>query len=187
MLRRGFLVLLASALGASAARAGDYAAYARAALAGLPAGVELRPDLEAYLDERVSRHRRKKRRGAVIAGEALRDAARVQALDMLLMGRSGHRSRQGHGFKERFKAFQPDAAMTYNAGENAASDRRRGAADEAKAERLFGLWLDSSGHRNNLENGRFRYVATGVVQRGKELWAVQIFWSEPVATNFTIQ
>jgi hypothetical protein len=26
----------------------------------------------------------------------------------------------------------------------------------------------------------YEYVSTGVIQRGEELWAVQIFWSKPI-------
>ena len=175
------------ALAAAPARAGDYAAYANQVINTLPEGVAFRPDLEAGLTARASVYRRKKHRGALIASEQLREAARAQAVDIMLLGRSGHRSRQGHTFAVRFKAFQEDKSKTYTAGENAASDRRRGPADETKAARLFQLWLDSSGHRQNLLNGRYRFVSTGVVQRGSELWAVQIFWSGPVTTNFTFQ
>jgi hypothetical protein len=29
----------------------------------------------------------------------------------------------------------------------------------------------------------YEFVSTGVIQRGDELWAVQIFWSKPVPRN----
>ena len=181
------LLALLIALAAASARAGDYAEYASQVVNALPDGVAFRPDLEDDLNVRASAYRRKKHRGALVASEQLLEAARAQAVDIMLIGRSGHRSRQGHAFAVRFKAFQEDKSKTYNAGENAASDRRRGPADESKSARLFQLWLDSSGHRQNLLSDRYRFVSTGVVQRGNELWAVQIFWGDPVTTNFTFQ
>jgi uncharacterized protein YkwD len=73
-----------------------------------------------------------------------------------------------------------DEAELYPArGENAASDRKKGEAGEAKARRLFASWIDSSGHRRNLMSRDYEFVSTGVIQRGDELWAVQIFWSKP--------
>jgi uncharacterized protein YkwD len=171
-------------LAALPARAGGYAGYAQSVTANLPEGAAFRPDLEEYLSARASAYRVKKRRRPLLASEQLAQAARAQAVDIMVMGRSGHRSRKGHGFAVRFKAFQEDPALTYSAGENAASDRRRGEANTAKADRLFQLWLDSTGHRKNMLGDQYVYVSTGVVQRGSELWAVQIFWGEPKKTNF---
>jgi uncharacterized protein YkwD len=59
----------------------------------------------------------------------------------------------------------------------------RGTADLAKAKAIFGQWLDSGGHRRNLMSQDYEYVSTGVIERGDELWAVQIFWSKPVPPN----
>jgi uncharacterized protein YkwD len=74
------------------------------------------------------------------------------------------------GLAERFPAR----------GENAASDRRKDEAGPDKARRLFQSWIESSSHRRNLLQRDYAYVSTGVVQRGSELWAVQIFWAEPL-------
>ena len=169
------------------ARAEDYRAYAETRVAALADGVVFREDLETLLDARASAYRRKKHRRAVTALPDFETAARAQALDMMARGRSGHLSAKGVGFQARFKAFQLDPKLHYNAGENAASDRRRGPADEEKALRLFELWVQSSGHRENLLNERYLNVSSGVVQRGSELWAVQIFWSEPIKTNMIFQ
>ena len=84
-------------------------------------------------------------------------------------------SRNGYRFSQRFAAFADPAAVGYH-GENAARDRQPGGVDQAKAGRLFGQWLDSSGHRRNLLNPAYAYIATGAVQVGHALYAVQIFW-----------
>lgn len=186
--RRSFLSVLlvlpvAGAFPRDSRAAGDYAQYARSVLKSLPQNSRPRPDLEAYLDKLVSSYRQSNGRGGLLASELMRVAARAQAADMMIVGKSLHTSRQGHSFDQRFSAFA-EADLLYKArGENAASDRKRGPADLAKAKGLFDLWLDSSGHRRNLMKRDYEFVSTGVIQRGDELWAVQIFWSKPVPAS----
>jgi uncharacterized protein YkwD len=163
--------------------AGAYAQYARAVLTHLPENAGARPDLEGYLDKVVSSYRQSNGRKGLIASNLMREAARAQAADMMLDGRSGHRSRQGDSFVTRFSAFVDDADLYRAKGENAASNRVRGQADLTKAKAIFGQWLDSGGHRRNLMSRDYEYVSTGVIERGDELWAVQIFWSKPVPPN----
>jgi len=117
----------------------------------------------------------------------LREAARAQAFDMMRQGKSGHRSSRGEEFDVRFASYLGNAELYRARGENAASDRRADPAGEAKARRLFKSWLESSGHRQNLVQPDYLHVSTGVVQRGEELWAVQIFWSDPVENSLLFQ
>jgi uncharacterized protein YkwD len=161
-----------------------YGAYVDALLAKPPQSVTFRPDLESYLDGLASSTRRGAGRKALAANQRLRRAARAQALDMALGGYVGHDSRNGYGFSQRFAAFADPAAVGYH-GENAARDRQAGSVDQVKARRLFGQWLASSGHRRNLMNPAYAYVATGAVQVGHALYAVQIFWQyeAPPATE----
>jgi uncharacterized protein YkwD len=159
--------------------ASGYRAYATELLSALPAGVTLRPDLELMLDDMASDYRRGHSRDALEASDLLRDAARAQATDNMLRGKSSHRSRRGDEFGSRFAAYMAEAELYPARGENAASDRKKGEAGEAKARRLFASWIDSSGHRRNLMSRDYEFVSTGVIQRGDELWAVQIFWSKP--------
>jgi uncharacterized protein YkwD len=172
-------VFLFTAIAAAPVEAGDYARYAQAVLASLSESARARPDLEGYLDKRVSAYRTGNGRKRLIASDMLREAARAQAADMMFAGKSLHVSRKGHKFADRFGAYVEDIKLFGARGENAASDRRKGAADRAKAERLFKSWLDSSGHRRNLMLRDYEFVSTGVIQRSNELWAVQIFWSKP--------
>jgi uncharacterized protein YkwD len=173
------LAVLVLALGIASApgHAGDYARYAQAVLASLPDNAKARADLEDYLDKRVSGYRKENGRKGLIASDLLREAARAQAADMMYAGKSLHVSRKGHKFAARFGAYVEDIDLFAARGENAASDRRKTPADKAKAEKLFQSWLDSGGHRRNLMLRDYEYVSTGVIQRGNELWAVQIFWS----------
>lgn len=163
--------------------AGNYAQYARSVLTSLPENSGARPDLEAYLDRLVSSYRKSEGRKGLIASDMMREAARAQAADMMFAGKSRHKSRAGHSFDQRFGAYVEEAELYRARGENAASDRKKGPADEAKARALFELWLDSSGHRRNLMKRDYEFVSTGVIQRGDELWAVQIFWSKPIPPN----
>lgn len=180
-------LMVVSAQPSAAESSGGYRAYAENLSSHPPANVVFRSDLEGYLTQAASSYRKGKRRKALVADTLLRNAARAQAIDMMLQGKSGHRSRTGADFKVRFAAYLHEDGTAWAGGENAASDRRKGPADHAKAQRLFQSWVDSTGHRRNLLNDRFVYVSTGVVQRGDELWSVQIFWSEPIKTNFFIQ
>ena len=186
-IRFALILLLAAFLGLAAgprpALAGDYAQYARSLLQGLPENSGARPDLEAYLDKLVSSYRQANGRKGLIASDMMREAARAQAADMMFAGKSGHKSRDGHSFDERFGAFVEASELYKARGENAASDRKKGPADMMKAKAVFDLWLDSSGHRRNLMKRDYEFVSTGVIQRGDELWAVQIFWSKPVPPN----
>jgi uncharacterized protein YkwD len=158
----------------------DYAYYARSLLSRLPEGTGARPDLEDYLDKLVSAYRQSKGRKGLIASDLMREAARAQAADMMFAGKSNHRSGAGHSFDQRFAAYVEDVELYRARGENAASDRRKGPADERKARALFASWLASGGHRRNLMRRDYAFVSTGVIQRRNELWAVQIFWSRPV-------
>ena len=159
--------------------AGGYRAYVAELLSALPAGASVRPDLELILDEMASAYRQSQSRKALEASDLLRDAARAQAIDNMMRGKSSHRSRRGDEFGSRFAAYMGDAELYPARGENAASDRKKGEAGEGKARRLFASWIKSPGHRRNLMSRDFEFVSTGVVQRGDELWAVQIFWSKP--------
>ena len=181
------LTLLLLLVTAAPGLAADYRGYAMALVKNPPQGVALRPDLEAYLDRLADAYRKGKDRGGLLADDLMRIAARAQALDMMLAGRSGHVSRTGVSFDSRFGAFVENIDLFPARGENAASDRSRKQADEVKARHLFELWLQSSEHRRNLAKRDYAFVSTGVVQRGSELWAVQIFWARPIPPNPLIQ
>jgi uncharacterized protein YkwD len=169
------------------ATAAEYQAYAVQILKTLPKGAQIRPDLEAYLDGLAGAYRATNGRKRLIPDNLMRVAARAQAADMMLAGQSGHRSRNGDSFDSRFGAYVDNVDLYRARGENAASERHKGPADRAKAQLLFALWLGSSGHRRNLMKRDYEFVSTGVIQRGEELWAVQIFWSRPIEPNPLIQ
>lgn len=187
LIRLTLVILLAGfglhAGSASSWAAGNYAQYARSVLGNLPENSGARPDLEAYLDRMVSSYRQSNGRKGLIASDMMREAARAQAADMMFAGKSNHKSRAGHSFDQRFGAYVEAAELYRARGENAASDRKKGPADLMKAKALFDLWLDSSGHRRNLMKRDYEFVSTGVIERGDELWAVQIFWSKPIPPN----
>lgn len=154
-----------------------YRAFAVELLKRKPATVELRPDLEAVLDQLAASSRRKAGRSPVEPSDLLRTAARAQALEMLKGNFVGHQSKSGYRFKHRFAAFA-DPEVHGNHGENAARDRQRSPVDAAKATRLFQQWLDSSAHRRNLMNPAYGFVSTGALVVGNHLYAVQIFWEQ---------
>ncbi len=160
-------------------RAESYKAYAQTLLQGLPDGARYRPDLEAVLDNLANAYRGSKKTAALQSSDLFNTMARAHAADMLLNDFVGHRSSTGHDFAMRIEVMKPKGLVFRSIAENAARDRQKGAADEAKARRLFQQWMDSRPHRKALLNRSYAYVSSGVVQRGNVLSAVQIFWGEP--------
>lgn len=160
-----------------AAASEPYEDYALRLIRSLPEGIRFRPDLEAYLNGKATRAREQKGRRSVKPSNKLRPAARAQAVEMLLGDFVGHESKSGHRFKARFEAFAgPGEHGRF--GENAARDRQKGKVDKSKATALFQQWIDSTGHRRNLLHRDYRFVSTGVVQKGHHIYAIQIFWEK---------
>jgi uncharacterized protein YkwD len=159
-----------------AAAGGGYRAYATALLADPPSSVKFRPDLETYLDGLAAATRRSSGYRPVATAARMKEAARAQALDMALGGYVGHTSRNGYSFVKRANAFS-DYRTNGRRAENAAMNwRTSGSVDQARAKALFEQWLNSTDHRHNLLNPVFAYVATGAIETGNSLYAVQIFW-----------
>lgn len=168
------LVLILSGLGSLRAYE-SYQDYALRLIRKTPDGVKFRPDLESFLNELASRARSKRDRRPLQPNTMLLPAARAQAMEMLKGDFVGHESKSGYPFAKRFEAFaNPGDHGRY--GENAARDRQEGKTDKYKTRALFNQWLESRGHRNNLLYRGYKYVATGVVQQGHHIYAVQIFW-----------
>ena len=154
-----------------------YLEIARGSLKNLPAEARLREDLEAVIASQANAYRQSKGVKALQASPLLRDAARAQAVDMMLNGYVGHRASSGHEFDSRMRAFLGISMGLPQMAENAARDTQKGEADSAKARRLFQQWVESRPHRKSLLNGDYKFVSTGAVQRGNKIWAVQIFFA----------
>ena len=154
-----------------------YLETALGSLKNLPSDSRLREDLEAEVALLANGYRQSKGLKRLQPSPLLRDAARAQAVDMMLNGYVGHRASSGQEFDSRMRAFLGSPMMLPRMAENAARDTQKGEADAAKARRLFQQWVDSRPHRKALLNGGYTFVSTGVVQRGNKIWAVQIFWA----------
>lgn len=172
----GFLGLMA---GAGPALAGPYLDYARGLAARPPSGASYRPDLEAELVDLLNAYRAEKRKKPVLSDPAFLEAARAHAADMMLNDFVGHSASTGQSFQGRMAAFVGDVTKYPSLGENAARDTKDTAVDSAKARALFGQWVKSPSHRKNMINRSFNFVSTGVIQRGNNIWAVQIFFATP--------
>lgn len=155
-----------------------YRAYAERLIQNPPQAVIIRPDLEILLDSLTQEARLSKKRKPVIASPQFKTLARAQAIDMVLGDYVGHRSLKGYSFHARFAAFAGKLELYPARGEIAARERGDGAPGEAKARRLFDQWMRSGGHRRNLLSRSYDHLSSGVVQKGDQLYAVQIFWRE---------
>jgi uncharacterized protein YkwD len=160
------------------AGAKTYLETALGSLKNLPADVRIREDLETEIAAQANAYRRSKGVEPLQSSPLLRDAARAQAIDMMLSGYVSHRASTGQEFDSRMRAFLGNSLMLPNMAENAARDTQKGEADAAKARRLFQQWVDSRPHRKALLNSGYKFVSTGVVQRGNKIWAIQIFWNQ---------
>ncbi len=153
-----------------------YRAYAQRIVGNPPAGARFRGDLETRLNRLASSERKRNGRGSLKASNLLRTAARAQAIDILRTGDVGHRSKRGDRFVVRFAAFGgKDRGIR---GENALRSQKRSSTADGQARHMMKVWLGSTGHRRNLMAHDYRFVSTGVVQKGNRYYAVQMFWQK---------
>lgn len=164
-----------------AAVAGPYLDYAQRLAARPPKGAQYRPDLEAELVDLLNAYRAEKGKAPVVADAAFQDAARAHAADMMLNGFVGHSSSTGMSFQGRMAAFVGDVTKYPSIGENAARETMGKGSPEEKTRALFQQWVESAPHRKNMVNRSFAFVSTGVIARGGDIWAVQIFFATPRA------
>lgn len=159
------------------ASAKTYLEIALGSLKNLPTEARIREDLETVIAGQANAYRQSKGISSLQASSRLRDAARAQAIDMMLNGYVGHKASSGHAFDSRMRAFLGSPMGVPQMAENAARDTQKGEADAGKARRLFQQWVESRPHRKTLLNSGYKFVSTGVVQRGNKIWAVQIFFA----------
>ena len=163
------------------AAAGPYLDYANGLAANPPDGAAYRPDLEAKLASLLNAYRAEEGKEPVTPDPAFQVAARAHAADMMLHNFMGHNASTGQSFQGRMQAFVGDVTKYPSIGENAARDTQNTPVDDAKARALLQQWIGSRSHRKNMVNRSFRFVSTGVIQRGNKIWAVQIFFGTPRA------
>ena len=173
------LGLVGLAASVQPALAGPYLDYAKGLAARPPKGSRYRPDLEAELVGLLNAYRDQKSKAPIAADSAFQEAARAHAADMMLNDFMGHSSSTGMSFQGRMAAFVGDVTKYPSIGENAARDTQDTPVDESKARALFEQWVKSAPHRKNLVSRSFAFVSTGVIQRGDDIWAVQIFFAAP--------
>ncbi len=104
-------------------------------------------------------------------------------MDMALTDFVGHVSSSGQDFESRVRSFRPGELFLPSMGENAARVSSGEAVSTAKAAKLMQQWIKSTAHRKVLSSRNYTSVATGVVQKGNKLYAVQIFSGPEVKTN----
>ncbi len=149
-----------------------------------PEAVTVRADMEAAILRATNGYRASKKYAALKpADKNLLQAARAHAMDLLLSGTMGHTSSTGYGFESRIRAFHNGQMFLAPMAENAARLRNSALSDQQRAAALVQQWVKSSGHRKNLVNRTYTAVAVGVVMRGDDVYAVQIFSGPEVKTN----
>ncbi|MBI2718181.1 MAG: CAP domain-containing protein [Rhizobiales bacterium] len=145
----------------------------------MPKGASFRPDLEAELFAEANAYRRSQGKPPLKPSDLFLIPARAHAADMMVGNFVGHRASTGQEFDGRMRAFVGDVTRFPTLGENAARDTQKTPADKAKATSLFRQWVNSPPHRRALVSLDYIFVSTGVVQRGNNIYAVQIFFGTP--------
>lgn len=153
----------------------SYKDFALSLVGNLPDGATFRPDLEDELLRLANGYRAAKKIPALEADDVFHAAARAQAVDMMRNNFIGHRASDGTPFERRLRAMAGNIQRFGTVGENAARDSKKTEANAAKAAALFQQWVGSRPHRANLDKRDYTFVATGVVQQGSTIWAIQIF------------
>jgi uncharacterized protein YkwD len=177
------LLLIVSLSGMACARE-TYRQYVERILAEPVEGAVVRDDLEAGVLRATNAYLTSKGLLPLKASTTvLKTAARAQAMDLLLQGAMGHVSGTGQDFESRMRALHPGQMFLAPMAENAARLRNSELSDAAKAQALVQQWIKSTGHRRNMVNRTYVTIAVGVVSRGKDVYAVQIFSSPVVKTN----
>lgn len=162
----------------------SYVQYAQRLLTQPPEGAGVRSDLEAMVLKATNAYRASKKLPALKpASTTLLQAARAHAMDLLATGGMGHTASTGHGFESRMRAFHDGQMVLAAMAENAARVRNPGLKAGQQAQRLVQMWVGSSGHRKTMVDRTYQLVATGVVSRGDDVYAVQIFSGPTVKTN----
>jgi uncharacterized protein YkwD len=165
-----------------------YQQFSQRLLATPPKGSVIKPDLEVAILMATNSFRKSKGlRALKPASEELRNAARVQAMDLLDMGKMGHVASTGHDFAARMRALRPGQMILPVMAENAARQTKKKLSSAENASSLVQQWITSASHRRNMADASFVTIAIGVVQRGDVVYAVQIFSGPDVKTNFMMQ
>ena len=179
-----FALGLLIAIGTLQARE-TYQQFSQRILSAPPEGVVIKSDVEAAILMATNAYRKSRGlRPLKLSSGKLRDAARVQAMDLLATGQMGHVASTGHDFDARMRALHPGEMMLPALAENAARQTRKKLSSAENAAALVGQWIKSAGHRRNMADASFVTIAIGAVQRGDVVYAVQIFRGPDVKTNF---
>ena len=107
-------------------------------------------------------------------------------MDLYAQSGMGHVSSGGHDFESRMRALNKGQMFLAPMAENAARLRNSSLSDAKKAQSLVTQWVKSSGHRKNMANRTYVMVGVGVVSRGNDVYAVQIFSGPTVKTNMNL-
>ena len=126
-----------------------YQQFSQRILAAPPTGSVIKPDVEAAILMATNAFRKTKGLKALkLASAALRDAARVQAMDLLEMGKMGHVASTGHDFAARMRALRPGQMILPVMAENAARQTRKKLSSAENANAL----VQRTGHWCNVPN-----------------------------------
>ena len=128
-----------------------------------------------HIVELMNDAREKRGLGPLRPHPALIEAARRHSVDMVEGNFLGHESRDGSTLRERL----PADFKARTVGENVWGGSLAPLDSLALARKIFTSWMESPGHRRNIESKDYAYIGVAVAAADGEVRAVQVFASEP--------
>lgn len=130
------------------------------------------PDLEQEVFDKVNAHRRTLGLTPFEANHGLEEAARSHSVEMATLNYFSHQSPNPKAGRVR-QRVEAQALFPQSVAENIFMCE--GFANSEVADFCFSSWLESVGHRKNIESTKYQYMAVGLARVGEKCYITQVF------------
>lgn len=130
------------------------------------------PDLEQEVFKKVNAHRRSLGLPALEANHGLEEAARAHSVEMATLNYFSHQSPNPKTARVRQRVEAQSLSPKSLAENIFVSD---GFENSEVADFCLRNWLESSGHRRNIESSKYQYMAVGLARIGGKCYITQVF------------
>lgn len=130
------------------------------------------PELEQEIFNKVNAHRQALGLAPFEVCRELQEAARSHSLEMATLNYFSHQSPNPKRGKVR-QRVEAQSLSPQSLAENIFMSE--GFANREVADFCFSNWLESAGHRKNIENPKYQYSAVGLARIGDKCYITQVF------------
>jgi uncharacterized protein YkwD len=127
--------------------------------------------IENLILDKLNAERKCRDLAPLVKHDSLTQLARIQSENMVKYNFFSHTDQNGYAPQQRQIYYFP--RLCGGIGENIAYDY--GATNEDVAENLIKSWMSSSGHRANILRTSYSHAGIGIVQKGEQFYATQVF------------